>query len=78
MMGRKMLLTPTMLKGFNKKWVAIRTVERDEARKLSFQQKFHRTASLIRMGSALNIDFNEDNEKRAVRRRWAFLKKNIK
>ncbi len=76
-MQKKILLNPALLKNFNKKWAAIRTVERDETRKLSFQQKFHRTASLIRMGSALNMDFNEDDEKRAVRRRWALLKRNV-
>lgn len=72
-----MLLKPALLMDFNKKWAAIKTVEMDETRKLSFKQKFHRTASLIRMGSALNMDFSEDNEKRAVRRRWARLKRNI-
>ncbi len=76
-MQKKILLNPALLKNFNKKWAAIKAVERAETRKLSFKQKFHRTASLIRMGSALNMNFNEDDEKRAVRRRWALLKRNV-
>lgn len=63
---------------FKRKWAAIKAVEKDETCKLSFMRKFHQTASLLRMGFALNVDFTEDNEKRAVRRRWADLKNNIK
>ncbi|MBI5024199.1 MAG: hypothetical protein HZC18_04270 [Candidatus Omnitrophica bacterium] len=62
---------------YKQKWAAVRAVERDETRKLSFKQKLHQAASLMRWGTALNVNFNEDNENRVVRRRWARLKKNI-
>lgn len=67
-------LTKKQAAQYKQKWAAINAVEREGTRKLSFEQKFHQTASLFRVGFALKPDFQEGREIRAVRKRWVRLK----
>ncbi len=70
-----MKISSDLVKKFQKKWNVLNALEREETRHMSFQDRFRESASLMRLGKALHVDFKEDREQHAVRLRWARLKK---
>lgn len=64
------------LKEFRKRWQRIADFEAGQLQKLSVKDKFYQLSSLIGMGLALRLDFNQENiDALKVRSRWRLLKK---
>lgn len=64
------------IKKFKQRWAVVNRFQDNELRKLSIDDKFHQLSSIVRMAAGMKLDFGEDREKRDVRARWIFLKRN--